>query len=233
MDGRIALVGGDEFRPGCEEMDLAILRSTGVERPSLLVLPTAAAEQNPSKAASNGVSYFASLGAESSALMVLDNTQANDPDLVSPTDTADVVYLTGGNPAHLLDTLGESLLLAKIEQALERGAIVAGSSAGAMVMGPWMRFREWRPALGIAPGVVTLPHHERSDPDRVAKDLADSAPSGATVLGIDGKTGCLGGPVTWEILGAGHVTTYRDGRWRRYSAGETLTLDAVVTEGRQ
>ena len=232
MDGRIALVGGDEFRPGCEDMDLAILRSTGVERPSLLVLPAAAADQNPSKAASNGVSYFASLGAESSALMVLDHSQANDPDLVSPADTADVIYLTGGNPAHLLDTLRESLLLAKIEQALERGAVVAGSSAGAMVMGPWMRFREWRQALGIA-GVVTLPHHERSDPEQVAKDLADSAPSGVTVLGIDGKTGCLGGGESWEVLGNGSVTAYRDGRWRRYSAGETLTLDSAVSAQEQ
>lgn len=228
MDGRIALVGGDEFRPGCEDMDLAILRATGVERPLLLVVPTAA-DKYPSKAASNGVDYFARLGAESSALMVLDNAQANDPDLLSPTDTADVVYFTGGNPAHLLDALKGSLLLTKIEEALERGAIVAGSSAGAMVMGPWMRFREWRPALGLA-GAVTFPHHERSDPERVAKELADSAPPGATVLGIDGKTGCLGGPKVWEILGAGSVTAYRDGRWRRYSPGETLTLDSAVAQ---
>jgi len=220
LDGRIALVGGDEFRPGCEDMDRAILRSTGVERPSLLVVPTAA-DKYPSESASNGVSYFAELGAKSSALMVLDRSQANDPDLIAPTDTADVVYFTGGNPAHLLDTLRGSLLLTKIEQALERGAIVAGSSAGAMVMGPWMRFREWRQALGIA-GVVTLPHHERNDPDQVAKDLADAAPSGVPVLGIDGKTACFGGPKTWEVLGPGHVTAYQDGQWRRYSAGELL-----------
>jgi len=222
LDGRIALVGGDEFRPGCEDMDRVILRSTGIERPSLLVVPTAA-DKYPSKAASNGVSYFAELGAESSALMVLDRSQANDPDLVSITDAADVVYFTGGNPAHLLDTLRGSLLLTKVEQALERGAIVAGSSAGAMVMGPWMRFREWRQALGIA-GVVTLPHHERHDPDQLAKELADAAPSGVPVLGVDGKTACLGGPKTWDVLGAGHVTTYKDGQWRRYSAGDTLTL---------
>lgn len=227
MDGRIALVGGDEFRPGCEDMDRAILRSTGVERPSLLVVPTAA-DKYPSESASNGVSYFAELGAKSSALMVLDRSQANDPDLIAPTDTADVVYFTGGNPAHLLDTLRGSLLLTKIEQALERGAIVAGSSAGAMVMGPWMRFREWRQALGIA-GVVTLPHHERHDPDQVAKDLADAAPSGIPVLGVDGKTACLGGPKVWEILGPGHVTVYQDGRWRRYSAGETLMLDSATS----
>ena len=178
MDGRIALVGGDEFRPGCEEMDRAILRATGVERPSLLVLPTAAADQNPSKAASNGVSYFASLGADASPLMALDGAHANDDELLAPVDEADVVYLTGGSPQRLLDVLRGSLLLEKLERALHRGAIVAGSSAGAMVMGEWMRFRGWRRALGVARGVATLPHHEGSDPDRVAQEMAASAPPG-------------------------------------------------------
>ena len=69
MVWRIALVGGDEFRPGCEEMDRAILDSTGLERPSLLVIPTAAAQEKPEKAASNGVSYFSALGADASPLM--------------------------------------------------------------------------------------------------------------------------------------------------------------------
>ena len=67
MGGIIGLVGGDEFRPGCEGMDRTILETTGVRRPSLLVVPTAAAGENPSRAASNGVAYFSSLGAIASA----------------------------------------------------------------------------------------------------------------------------------------------------------------------
>ena len=34
MTGRIALVGGDEFREGCEPMDEAILAATGKRTPS-------------------------------------------------------------------------------------------------------------------------------------------------------------------------------------------------------
>ena len=226
MTGLIALVGGDEFRPGCEEMDHAILSATGVERPSLLVVPTAAADQNPQKAASNGVAYFSGLGADAAALMVLNEADASDQALLSPVDSADVVYLTGGNPAHLLDTLAASLLLQKINQALERGAMLAGSSAGAVAMGSWMRFRNWTKALGLVPGVATLPHHERSDPDTVAKELLDSAPPDATVLGIDGKTGCLGGPSEWTVLGTGRVTAYCNGHWQRFEAGDVFTLDA-------
>ena len=79
---KIALVGGDEFRPGCEEMDRAILAATGAARPSVVVVPTAAAAQWPDRAASNGVAYFNSLGAQAEPLMVLNETDANDAGLV-------------------------------------------------------------------------------------------------------------------------------------------------------
>ena len=226
MAGMIALVGGDEFRAGCEEMDRALLEATGAHGPTLLVVPTAAAHQNPSKAASNGVDYFTDLGAKASPLMVLQPSDANDDGLLSPIDDADVVYLTGGDPAHLLDVLEGSLMLDKLTQAMDRGALLAGSSAGAMVMGSWMRYRGWRQALGIVPNVVTLPHHEGSDPASVSRDLATSAPRDTVVLGIDARTCCFLGPDGSSVLGHGSVTLYQHGQWRQFQAGKSLPLTA-------
>lgn len=224
MTRPIALMGGDEFSEDCKEMDRSILSATGCRRPSVLVVPTAAAFENPALAASNGVQYFAGLGADVSTLMVVQKAQANDSELLSPIGSADLIYFTGGNPSHLLEVLAGSILLQRLRAALERGAILAGSSAGAMVLGSWMRFRRWREALGIVPGVAVLPHHERSDPDAVVKELAKSAPPESMVLGIDAMTCCLGGPREWSVLGAGWVTAYRGGQWRRFASGQTLTL---------
>jgi cyanophycinase len=223
-------MGGDEFSDECREMDRAILSATGARHPSVLVVPTAAAFENPSLAASNGIEYFAGLGADVSALMVVQRTQADAAELLSPIDSADLIYFTGGNPSHLLDVLAESLLLQKLREALERGAVLAGSSAGAMVLGSWMRFRRWREALGVVPGVAVLPHHERSDPDAVSKELAKSAPPELTAMGIDAMTCCLGGPKGWKALGAGSVTVYRGGQWRRFASGQTLTLNRESTD---
>ena len=224
MAGPIALVGGDEFRAGCEEMDRAIMRASGVEGPRVLILPTAAAFENPSKAASNGVEYFSSLGAKASSLMVLGPVEAGDEEFLSPIDGADVVYLTGGDPGHLLDTLQGSLLLEKLRSARERGAILAGSSAGAMVLGGKLRFRGWRDALGIVDRVVVLPHHEGSEPSKTVEALAGTAPSDALVVGIDGRTCCFGEGGDWRVMGPGAVTLYSQGWWRRYRAGETVPL---------
>ena len=228
MSGRLALVGGDEFRPGCESMDAAILSVTGIATPVVLIVPTAAAFENPARAADNGVRHFRSLGADASPLMVLDHDDATDAGTAAEIESADVVYLTGGNPAHLLETLQDSLLLDAIQNRLENGGILAGSSAGAMVMGSWMRFRgEWTRTLGIAAGIATLPHHERADPETVVGELGSAPDDLTAVFGVDGAAGALSGPDGWTALGDGRVTVYQDSSWRRYEDGESFSIDAL------
>ena len=226
MNGRLTLVGGDEFRSGCEAMDAAILAATGKSSPVVLIVPTAAAFENPARAADNGVRHFQGLGADASPLMVLNHDDAMDAGIAAEVESADVVYLTGGNPAHLLDTLRDSLLLGSIQNMLERGGTLAGSSAGAMVMGSWMRFRgEWTRTLGIAAGIATLPHHERADPNAVVGELGSAPEDLTAVFGIDGRAGALSGPDGWTALGAGRVTVYQNGGWRRFEEGESFSGD--------
>ena len=143
MPGEIALVGGEEFRRGCEEMDLEIMRSSDQDPARVLIIPTAAVT-GPAKAANDGVTHFASLGGKSERLMVLDKSRADDNAFIQPSKTFGVVYFTGGSPEHLLTTLKDSQLLKSILAALDEGLVLAGSSAGAMVMGSLMR----RPAMG-------------------------------------------------------------------------------------
>ena len=224
MAGKIALVGGDEFGLSCVEMDGEILKATGAERPRVLVVPTAAALERPSLAANNGVRYFDMLGADAAPLLVLNRDDANDEALLSAVDKADVIYLTGGNPSHLLDTLRESLLLQKMLEALERGAMLAGSSAGAMVMGQRMRFRQWGDALNITPGIVTLPHHERSSRGQTLSDVRFETQAGLAALGIDGATGCVSDGDGWRVLGAGSVTLYKGGDWEKFESGERFVI---------
>ena len=224
MQGSIALVGGDEFRPGCEEMDTRILVHTARAQPRVVVIPTAAVT-GPEKAASDGVEHFSRLGADASALMVLDRRDANDEELAARASWASIVYFTGGSPDYLLTTLRKSKLLSVLEEQVNAGAIWAGSSAGAMVIGSMMRqptSGAWVHGLGIVQNMAVLPHHERSDPDAVARDLDDTAPPGLTVLGIDAKTCCFGRPGEWTVLGLGTVTVYRMGSWTSYSSGESL-----------
>ena len=224
MPGQIALVGGDEFRTGCEEMDREIMRASGHDPAKVVVIPTAAVT-GPAKAANDGATHFGALGGDSSQLMLLERNHAEDPDFFAPATLADVVYFTGGSPEHLLETVKDSAFLTAILSSMNGGAVLAGSSAGAMVMGSMMRRPSaggWVEALGVVPGVAVLPHHERRDHAETSKELQASAPSGLTILGIDARTGCLGTPGSWQVVGSGRVTVYQGTEWQTFNAGDKL-----------
>lgn len=229
MAGDLGLVGGDEFRPGCESMDLEIMRASGQAPAKVLIIPTAAAFSGPAKAANDGVRHFSSLGGDASRLMVLNKGQADDAAFIQPGRGAGVVYFTGGSPDHLLATIRDSELLSSILESVEGGAVLAGSSAGAMVMGSLMRRPggggQWVEALGIVPGVAVLPHHEGRDPAETSRQLISQAPAGLTVLGVDARTGCLGRPGSWRVVGSGKVTVYRGSEWAVFGSGARLPTD--------
>ncbi len=224
MPGGIALAGGDEFRPGCEIMDASLLEMSAPKAPSVLVIPTAAHDA-PAKAAANGVRHFTRLGAQASELMVLDSDDANDEGLAGRIGGSTHVYFTGGSPQRLLTVLRGSLLLRRLREWLAQGGIVAGSSAGAMVMGSFLRLPRdgsWRAALDLCPGIAVLPHHEGSDPTAVSKGLAETAPKGVRILGIDARTCCVESPGGWRVVGVGRAVLYFNGEWRSYGHGEII-----------
>ncbi|HEU0020396.1 MAG TPA: hypothetical protein VFR55_01790, partial [Dehalococcoidia bacterium] len=109
MAGVIGLVGGEEFRVGCEEMDREIMKASGQDPTRVLVIP-AAAVTGPAKAANDGVRHFSDLGGNASPLMVLERVHAEDADLIKGIEGAGVIYFTGGSPDHLLATVRNSLL---------------------------------------------------------------------------------------------------------------------------
>lgn len=226
MVRRILLVGGDEFRPAAVGMDRHVLQLTGKHAPRVAIIPTAAARENPQLAASNGVRHFSGLGADAYGLDVIQRADAENPRIAAQLDGADVIYFTGGSPEHLYSVLAGSPLLDAVVTANNAGAVWAGSSAGAMVLGAAMRRpssgSQVSPALNIVPNVMTLPHHERSDPEATLAQLAGRDFVGLTVLGIDGGSGVLLGVRGAIALGSGNVTVYRDGAWKRYAGQEPI-----------
>ena len=227
MPGDIGLVGGEEFRVGCEEMDREIMRASGQDPARVVVIPTAAVT-GPEKAANDGVRHFSSLGGAAEKLMVLERKHAEDAGLADALAGAGVIYFTGGSPDHLLTTLRDSPLWRAILEAKEQGAVLAGSSAGAMVFGELMRrprLGGWVDALGVTPGLAVLPHHEGSDPAQTSSQLQSHTSSGLTILGIDARTGCVGRPGSWRVVGSGRVTVYQADGWQVYDSGTNLPGD--------
>jgi cyanophycinase-like exopeptidase len=221
----VALVGGDEFRPETAEVDNYLLGRLNRTPARVAVLPTAAARENPQLAAQNGVRHFQELDAEAIAVMVVDKPSANDAQILAQLDGVDLVYLAGGDPRYLLDTLKDSLLWQRLSAAVQEECALAGSSAGAMVLGEMMGYQgEWSEALGLLPGICALPHFEKWGTEALPLLERTSLARGLTLLGIDGATGCVGWARKWQVVGPGAVTVIREGRSSVFHRGEQIQL---------
>lgn len=235
MPGPVALVGAGEFLPAMAEVDAGLLASTGVARPRVAVLPTASYPDGQDvfdRWASMGVAHFAALGAEVEPVLVRDRAGADDPAAAQAVGEADLVYLSGGKPEYLRHVLEGSAVGTALRDAHERGAVLAGCSAGAMILaGHAFEFRmglvpwplRWGRGLGFAPGISVVPHYD-AWPEPFSALIALQAPRGSVVLGIDEETAVIGRDGAWQVHGAARVTLWRGRHRERFRAGETFRI---------
>ncbi len=233
MPGPVALVGAGEFLPAMADFDAELLAATGRSRPRVAILPTASypdGEEVFTRWASMGVAHFGALGAEVEPVLVRDRAGADDPAAAQAIGEADVIYLSGGKPGYLMSVLAGSAVGSAIAAANERGAVVAGCSAGAMALAGQVfdfRFRlapwplRWRAGLGFVAAASVVPHYD-AWPEPLCALIVLQAPRGSVVLGIDEETAILGRDGAWQVHGRSRVTVWHGRRRDRYRAGDTF-----------
>jgi cyanophycinase len=209
--GPIALVGGSEWTPGCD-FDAELLKASGVDE--VLVLPTAAAYEQPHKAVKTAEDWFAGLGARVNGLMVLGRTDAEDPANAAVVRAARFIYLGGGSPMHLRSVLKASATWEALLEAWREGAVVAGSSAGAMVLTDPMvdpRGGALTVGLGMIEQLAVIPHFGNENAEKVHRSIALAAP-GLPVVGIPERTALVREPDGhWRQSGEGEIQVFVDG----------------------
>jgi cyanophycinase-like exopeptidase len=218
-----------------DEFDRGLLEATGRPRPRVVILPTASypdGEEAFQRWATMGADHFRRLGAEVEPVLVRERVGADDPAHCQAIGEADLVYLSGGKPRHLLSVLDGTAVGRALADAHARGTILAGCSAGAMVLAsrqpelrrwmlPWPL--RWRTGLGLLPGLVVIPHYD-AWPEPVTALMALQAPRGSVVLGIDEGTAIVGRDGAWQVHGRARVTVWRGRHRERYRQGEAFRI---------
>ena len=227
--GYLLLEGGAEFGGSMALPDIEALAAAGGPAAPVVIIPAAAApDRNHERAGQNGVRWFQSLGAERvEALPLIDRHSADKPAIVAKLRRARLVYLLGGFPGHLAESLRDSTAWQAILAAYRAGAVIAGSSAGAMVL--CEHFFDpvedvVKPGLGLLDRIVIIPHHETFG-RHWAPRLREALPA-SLLLGIDEKTGALGRGVDdpWQVFGRGRVTLQAGERRLSRGPGETFRI---------
>ncbi len=209
--GPLALVGGDEWRPGCE-FDADLLAASGGT--DVLVLPTAAAYEHPEKVVDTAEAWFKTLGGVVRGLMVLGRPDAEDEANAAAVQASPFTYLAGGSSMHLRSVLKASRLWEALLEAWRDGAVVAGSSAGAMVLTDPMvdsRGGALTVGLGMVQQIAVIPHFGNENAEKVHRSIALAAP-GLPVVGIPERTALIRDPDGgWRQAGHGEVQVFVSG----------------------
>ena len=227
--GPLALVGGDELNPGNEEQDRVLVAAAG-DGPAY-VLATAAGRQRPDLAVRHAESWFRTFGLEVEELPATKRSHATSSENAARARGGRFFYLVGGDPGLVPKTLSGSPVWDAIVEAWRDGAALGGSSAGAMALGEWTLIRDrmpgddrrqYRPALGLVPGVAVLPHFETFG-HRWVDSARDAAPRGDVVLlGIDERSAAVWESGTWRTYGPGRVTVITADDQTTYEPGAEI-----------
>lgn len=235
MNGLINLVGSGEYLPVMKTVDRFLLDSltlTG-RPPRVACLPTAAGKEGDgsiNRWLNMGVQHFKELGAEAEPVRIIDRASANDPCWEPILEQADLIYFSGGDPSYLHATMKGSLAWRAAQRAWERGAIYAGCSAGAMILGkrmPSFRLAGTQEGFGIVPATFIVPHFDAipSIWKPIVLGLQRQLRQGERMIGVDEDTALIGKlNGEWVVKGKSKVHVFAPDGKASFSDGQTLTL---------
>jgi cyanophycinase-like exopeptidase len=236
MAGTLALVGAGEFLDSMSTVDRQLLDRAGGS--TVVILPTASAPDGagvPERWIKMGVDHFTHLGATADGLLALDRAACDDPANADRVRAANLVYFSGGKPDYLRSTLDGTAVWSAVREMADRGGVIAGCSAGAMILGgyvpefslkagvPWIS--RWHASFALLPEAIIMPHYDEF-PDVLTSLMFGRRPRGSYLIGIDGHTALVGLDGTWQVLGAGRVTVRRGREKKRYTAGQAVLLNS-------
>lgn len=218
----IALVGSGEYLPGMDPVDRYLMSQ--IDGPvRVACLPTAAGTEGAERIAywnNLGVGHFQALGAEVRAVPITNRREADNEGLVALIRGANFVYLSGGKPDYLFETLQDTTAWQAILGVLAGGGVLAGCSAGAMVMGERIAWgRRGGTAFNLLPGTVIIPHFDEI-PALMVSGTRAWLGNKYTLLGVEGYTALVVDGSLREVVGKGGVTVWDQTGRRKYSTGE-------------
>ena len=239
--GSLALVGSGEYLPQMREFEQSLINDglANNKKPIYIQIPTAAARESENRInywRSLGEVAAKSLGVTQSFLPIFTRDDANNLELLKNVDDAALIYLSGGDPHYLAQTLRDTLLWDLILKNWQTGGSLAGCSAGAMAFSghvPHFRLSRSQPTqgFGLLKEVRVIPHFDKFFkwiPDSAAKHLLD-LPGDSTLIGIDEDTSVVKrANKDWQVWGKGKLHLLKGQRPGQFGAGEFVKLGGDI-----
>jgi len=214
----IMVIGGAEDKVHGREILTNFFIRSGATDARIAIIPSASRE--PAVIGERYRSIFEEMGAKGIEILdIRDREQCSDPLMQSYVENCTSVFMTGGDQLRLCGLLADTTLMQTVRQrAQKREITLAGTSAGAAVMGHYMiagggsgespnrSLVDMTTGLGIIPEVIVDQHfHNRNRMARLMSAL--SGYSDRLGIGVDEDTCALfEGDGILQVIGKGTVT---------------------------
>ena len=130
--GSLLICGGGRLP---EEVRARFLELAGGSGARIVVIPTALPSADSPGAEASYLSSWRDLGAKTVAMLhTRDRARADDPTFLAPLRQATGVWICGGHQSTLAAIYGETGVERELKALVERGGVVAGTSAGAAIL---------------------------------------------------------------------------------------------------
>lgn len=237
MPGSLALVGSGEYLDQMQpfEADLIERGVANGKKPKFVQLATAAGKEGYASLQrwrELGEAQAERIGVPAVFVEAYNRTDAENIEIANLVDEAALIYLSGGDPIYLADSLIGTKLFDRIHRNWLTGSSLAGCSAGAMALAaevpnPFKLTANATAGLNIATNLKVLPHFDRYFgwlPTPMAKYLGRSA-SSILPVGIDENTALVAHEDldNWQVWGFGSVQLLNESE-RKLSSGDQLTV---------
>jgi len=212
----LLIIGGAEDKVGRVTILRRFVSLAGGRKSRIVIIPTASSV--PEEVVEVYSTVFSRLGApQIDAVNPPDRAHSSDSDLNALIDGATGIFLSGGNQLRLSQLIVGTPLGAAILRAYERGAVIAGTSAGASIMSRFMismgdegvtprqRSSQLTAGLDLLPGVIVDQHFDQRARYGRLLSLVASSPS-LLGMGIDEDTAAeITGGTELTVVGSGAV----------------------------
>ncbi len=244
VNGTLLVIGGAEDKEGKCEILREFVRLAGGPGADIVIITTATLE--PDRAGKKYHDLFQKLGAGTvGTLDISSREKANNRCTVEKMAKATGIFFTGGDQLRITSILGGTTANEALQKAYRRGAVIAGTSAGASVMSdtmivegdsdeaPKLNTIKLAPGLGLLEEVVIDQHFAQRG--RIGRLLSAIAHNPYILgIGIDEDTAVvIRTDASLEVIGS-QTVTFVDGRDVTFTnvsellPDQALAIDRVV-----
>src|SRR4051794_4398881 len=212
----LLIIGGAEDRIGRSVVLKRFVKLAGGRRSRIVVIPTASSFAEEVSESYRDV-FTRLRGGEVSVVHPETRRDSDDPAMVEALDRATGVFITGGSQVKLAQNIVGTPVGAAVVRAYERGAVVAGTSAGASIMSRFMislgeegltprqRASQISAGLGLVEDVIIDQHFDQRGRYGRLMSMVAASPN-LLGMGIDENTAAeIRGGTVMSVIGAGSI----------------------------